>query len=381
MKKTIALTTLLMTSQLMAARGVTKDEIVVGSHTSLSGPAAIWGVASMNGIRLRFDEANRAGGIHKRQLKLKVEDHQYQVPRAIQAANKLINRDGVFMMLAALGTPMNNAVMKKQFSKKVPNLFPYSSARSMYEPFHPLKVGAFTSYYHQVRKGLNHFIKEKGYKSICVAYQDTDFGQEIKDAVADEVAEHKLSIKAETTHKPTEISFDVAVGKLKQANCQLVVMGTIVKDTIQIKAAALKAGWKTDFLATLASYDHIVAGVKGGITNGLYAASPFVAVEKDSKLKGARNFFASYKKTYGKDPGVAAQMGYIYAEISVKAFEKAGPNLTVEGFMKQVQSFDSIKVSIQEDPIRVNPKRDFSKDPSYLSQVVNGKWTKVKTIN
>ena len=80
-------------------RGVSSSEIVIGSHTDLSGPVAIWGVGSINGARMRFEEINKNGGIHGRKIKFVVEDTQYQIPRAIQAANKLINRDEIFAML------------------------------------------------------------------------------------------------------------------------------------------------------------------------------------------------------------------------------------------------------------------------------------------
>ena len=81
------------------------------------------------------------GGINGRKIKYIVEDNQYQIPRSIQAANKLINRDGVFMMVANGGTPMNNATMPDQLAKGVPNVFPLTSARSMYEPLNHLKFG------------------------------------------------------------------------------------------------------------------------------------------------------------------------------------------------------------------------------------------------
>ena len=64
-------------------RGVTKSEILLGSHTDLSGPAATYGVSSTNGARMRFDEVNAAGGIHGRKIKLILEDAQYQVPKAV----------------------------------------------------------------------------------------------------------------------------------------------------------------------------------------------------------------------------------------------------------------------------------------------------------
>ena len=131
-------------AEAQSVRGVSKTEIVIGMHTDLSGPAASYGVSSSNAMRLKFDELNAQGGVHGRKIRLIVEDHQYQVPRAVQAANKLINRDKIFLMAGALGTPMNNAVFPDQFKAGVPNLAPLTAARSMAEPFHPLKFQTFS---------------------------------------------------------------------------------------------------------------------------------------------------------------------------------------------------------------------------------------------
>ncbi|MFL2546709.1 MAG: ABC transporter substrate-binding protein, partial [Candidatus Rariloculaceae bacterium] len=96
-------------------RGVTDTEIIIGSHEDLSGPVALLGTEIVYGARLRFEQANSAGGIHGRQINFIVEDAQYQVPRAIQATNKLVNRDNIFMMILGMGTPMNTAVMQTLF--------------------------------------------------------------------------------------------------------------------------------------------------------------------------------------------------------------------------------------------------------------------------
>ncbi|MGZ3342471.1 MAG: ABC transporter substrate-binding protein, partial [Reyranella sp.] len=90
-------------------RGVTPTEVLFGMHTDLSGVAATYGVSSSNGVKMRFEEINEAGGVNGRKLKVIVEDQGYQVPKAVQACNKLINRDKVFAFVAPLGTPMNNA--------------------------------------------------------------------------------------------------------------------------------------------------------------------------------------------------------------------------------------------------------------------------------
>src|SRR5882724_13642268 len=160
-------------------RGVTATEVTFGMHTDLSGVAATYGVSSSNGVKMRFDEINDAGGINGRKLRVIVEDQGYQVPKAVQACNKLINRDKVFAFVGPLGTPMNNACFKDQFAAGVPNLFPLSAARPMYEPYERLKFYGAASYVDQIRAGINYFVKDKGKKAICVMYQDTDFGKEI----------------------------------------------------------------------------------------------------------------------------------------------------------------------------------------------------------
>ena len=47
-----------------SAAGVTKTEILLGTHTALTGPVAPWGTGSVNGIRLRLEEENAKGGIN-----------------------------------------------------------------------------------------------------------------------------------------------------------------------------------------------------------------------------------------------------------------------------------------------------------------------------
>jgi branched-chain amino acid transport system substrate-binding protein len=166
---------------------------------------------------MRFDEINAAGGIHGRKIQLIIEDQAYQVPKAVQACAKLINRDNVFAFVAPLGTPMNNACFKDQLAAGVPNLFPLSAARSMYEPYERLKFYGAASYVDQIRAAVSYFVKEKGKKSVCVMYQDTDFGKEI--VIGAELQAKQLGIKIVemAAHKPTDQDFTASITKLKVA--------------------------------------------------------------------------------------------------------------------------------------------------------------------
>src|SRR2546426_8936730 len=288
-------------------RGVSKTEIVLGMHTDLSGPAATYGVSSSNAVKMRFDEANDKGGVHGRKIRLVVEDTQYQVPRAVKAGAKLINRDRIFAMVAGPGRRMNNALFKDQFEAGVPNLFPLSAARSMYEPFHKLKFYGAATYVDQVRAGINYFVTKKGKKGLCAMYQDTDFGKEVLDGVQIQADKMKLKIVETTTHKPTDQDFTAQITKLKSAGCDLVVLGTIVRDSIVPYATARKIGWTdVDFLGSAATYDMFVAGAQGGVTEGLYAMGLTDMPYRDTLSPAAQARVDRYKERFNVEPNIGA---------------------------------------------------------------------------
>ena len=168
-----------VTASAQTVRGVTDTEIIIGTATDLSGVTAVQGVNNSNSVRMAFDEANAAGGVNGRKIKYIVEDSQYQVPRAVQAMNKLLNQDNIFMRRSNGGTPMNDAMMPMMFEKDVPNVLPLTAARSMYEPYNKLKWSQFASYYDQMRAGVKYFVEQRGKKMVCAMYQDTDFGKDV----------------------------------------------------------------------------------------------------------------------------------------------------------------------------------------------------------
>src|SRR5918994_795885 len=133
-----------------AQQGVSKNEIVVGSIQDLSGPIAGFGKQVRFGMMLRVDEINEQGGINGRKLKLLVEDSAYDPKKAVLAAQKLVNQDKIFAMVAHIGTAQNMAAMPVQFEKNVINFFPVTAAREMYEPFHRLKYSFAATYFDQM---------------------------------------------------------------------------------------------------------------------------------------------------------------------------------------------------------------------------------------
>ncbi len=84
-------------------RGVTKDEILLGSHIDLSGPIAELGRAGVNAGKMAEEEINAAGGIHGRKLRIIWEDSGYDPKKAVLVTQKMIDKDGIFALIMATG--------------------------------------------------------------------------------------------------------------------------------------------------------------------------------------------------------------------------------------------------------------------------------------
>ena len=362
-----------------SVRGVTDNELIIGTYTDLSGVTAMWGVNNSNAWRMVFDDVNAKGGINGRKIKYIVEDNQYQVPRSVQAANKLINRDGVFMRVANGGTPMNNATMPDQLAKGVPNVFPLTSARSMYEPLNHLKFGLAASYYDQIRSGLKVFIEQRGKKKVCAMAQDSDFGRDITSGVNDQLAAMHMTLAGETLHKPTDTDFSASVARLRDADCDLIVVGGIVRDSVQIISAVRKTGWKVDMLGQAASYDEAVAEAPGGVTEGFYSMAPILFVAASDTRPEVKTFAENYKKQFGKEPNFAAQIGYTAAQLVVLAVQRGGKDLTVDSFVAGMESIKDWHDIFGSPPMTFSATKHQGSNESFLCVVKDGKWVPVST--
>ena len=358
-----------------ANQGISNNEILIGMHTDLSGPASMIGKQSVDGANMRFDEFNQSGGAYGRTIKFIVEDHQYTVPRAVQAANKLLRKDKVAFMLGSLGTPMNNAVMTDQLSMNVPNLFPLTAARSMFDPFHELKFTSGSTYYDQIRTGIKFLVDQNNRSKVCVLYEDTDYGQEILDAAYDQLEEMNMSLIETASAKPTDTDFSSQIKKLQNAGCDLIAMGTQIRSTIIPYIKAKEINWNNvDFVATSASYFSVVAEQPNGIMDGLYCLNGIVVPYYDTASNLEKDWWDRFRSIYSYEPNSGAIYGYIYADIFIEAVKRAGKDLSVKSFVSAMESLENYADPLRTGTVTFTATQRQGSNISYFFQVQNGKF-------
>ena len=359
---------------LAQSQGVTKTEITLGSIQDLSGPLAGFGKQIRLGMLLRVDELNEQGGINGRKLKLIVEDSKYDPKNAVLAAQKLVNQDKIFAMVGHLGTAQNMAAMPVQFEKNVINFFPVTAAREMYEPFHKLKYSFAATYFDQMKGALPKLVKEKAAKKVCTIYQDDEFGLEVVRGAEEGLKSIGMEMAEKTSFKRGATDFSSQVQKLSSSQCDFVVLGTIIRETIGTIGTARRMGFNPTFMGSSAAYTDLIHKLGGPAMNGLYATMTVVNPYTDDAAAPVRFWANKYKTKHNEDPTVFSVYGYTIIDSFLAAAAKAGNNLTTDTFVKAMDSMVFPPDIFGSAEGRFSPTKRLGSNASRMSQLQDNRW-------
>jgi branched-chain amino acid transport system substrate-binding protein len=358
-----------------AAPGVSKNEIVLGTILDQSGPLASYGKQYRMGLQLRVDEANEMGGVHGRKIKLLVEDDNYDPKKSVLATQKLMGQDnGIFAVIGRMGIAPNNASMPLQFEKNVINFLPYAAARSLYEPPHRLKWANQPSMYDIARIAAPRLVKERNLSKACIIYQDDDFGTEVLQGAEAGLKTIGKEFVEKTSYKRGATDFSSQVAKMKSAGCELVVLGTIVRETVGTMAEARKTGFNPVFVGSSAAYTDLIPKLGGKSVEGLYAAMTSAHPYLDAAEQPVRFWARKYQTKYNEDPTVHSTHGWSAMDAFLKVAFKVGPILTTDAFVKTMETMTFPRDMFGMAELTFSPTKHLGNQFSRLSQIQDGRW-------
>ncbi|MEN9628084.1 MAG: hypothetical protein RJA10_1311 [Pseudomonadota bacterium] len=335
MRKTTSLAlTLALAATVATAGGVSDTEIVVGSHLDLSGPAAAGMPMLRNAMQLRLDEANAAGGVHGRKLRLVVEDNGSQPQQAVRAVQKLIKSDDVFAIVNPFGSGPNAATVKAATDAGVVVFAPWAASGIIQKVggMSPLVFTTVQNYDSTTATGLGWAIKAWGSKKVGVIYQEGPFGDLVRAGMNQALKAANLTVAAEAAYKVGDIDFSSQVARMKAADVDLILAGTVVRETIGVMAEVKKLAWNVKVLTTLPGRSSIVVRLGKDAVEGLHGLGGWQLHDGASKDAGAQKFWAAYKAKFNAEPDENAANAYSYTDWFVSCLQAAGRSLTAQGF-------------------------------------------------
>ncbi|WP_341647220.1 ABC transporter substrate-binding protein [Thauera sp. SDU_THAU2] len=356
------------------AAGVSAREIVVGHVSDLSGPIAMLGTPVRDGMLMRFDEANAAGGVHGRMLRLVVEDAGYDPKRGVLAARKLVQRDKAFAFIATMGTPVVMATMPVVLDAGRLHLFPFSPHKATYEPLHPLKFQNFAPYQDYMEAATRHMVERGDYRRSCLLYQDDDYGQEVMRGVEAGLGKLGRPLVERTGYKRGATDLSSQVARLRAADCDLVVLATVVRETVAAMAEARRIGWQVDMLVTASGYSAQTHELGGDTVEGLYGVSVLPHPYAEGANLWLESWIARYRARFGAMPNVWSVMGYTLADMFVRTAEATGRDLTPEAFARTLERSEFAGDAFGSPSYRFSTDDHLGNRHGRLAQIRNGRW-------
>jgi len=217
-------------------------------------------------------------------------------------------------------------------------------------------------------------VKEKAPKKVCTNYQDDDFGLEVLSGAEAGLKTINMDIAERTSYKRGATDFSSQVAKLKGSGCDMVVLGTIIRETIGTIGESRKTGFSPVFVGSSAAYTELIHKLGGKAMDGLYATMTAQVPYLDEASQPLRHWATKAKTQFGDDPTVFTAYGYSVMDAFVQAAQKAGPNLSTDSFIKAMDSMTFPPDIFGSPKMSFTATKRLGSDESRLSQITDGKW-------
>lgn len=342
-------------------------EIKIGVIAPLSGGSAKYGEDIKRGYDLAVEEINEKGGVRGTKIKLIYEDSEGKSEKAVAAAQKLIHKDKVIVILGALWSSPTLAVAPIAEKNKVVLLSSGSSSPKVTDAGDYIFRNEISDAYGAAETAKLFF--NNGFDRIAILYINNDFGIGFRDATQEVYKKLGGTVTTTETFEQDEKDFRTQLLKIKESNPNA-VLTVSYKEAILILTQMKELGVKKQVLSTALFEDPEITEKVGDLAEGvLYTYyGTFDPKSEDARIK---DFMKKFKEKYGVDPEYYAPIGYDAVNILALAIEKGGFEPEgIKNALYQIKDFPGLSGTTS-----FNENGDVMK-PVILKTVKAGKFTR-----
>jgi branched-chain amino acid transport system substrate-binding protein len=353
---TIALVLVLALSAASAA------DLKVAILAPLSGAVPSFGLSTKEGALLAIDEWNAKGGVLGRKIVAIVEDSQCSADPAVNAANKVINQDGVKYIVGEVcssasipvseianpakiiqisGTSTNPAVTVDKAGKTKDYIF----RACFIDPFQGSVLATFA------------WNRLKAKKAFIMYDQGNDYTVGLANAFESQFKKLKGTIVGKETYTKTDTDFSAILSKIKDTKPDVVMLPDYYNVVNLVTKQAKEKGISVPFIGGDGwdSSDLDLAAAEGGYYTNHYSPGD----TRPIVVNFLKTYGAKYKDDAGKPkvPDALAVLAYDATNILLAGIKAAGKDDTtaVKTALEKI-SYEAVsgKVSFdkQHNPIK-----------------------------
>ena len=302
-----------------APSGSASGTFKLGGVGPLTGDAAIYGNAAMNGAKIAVEEINALGGV---QFEFQAEDDVADGETSVNAYNTLMDW-GMQVLVGPVTTGAAIAVSAEVYNDRVFALTPSASSTDVISGKDNMFQVCFTDPNQGV--GSADYISQNmpGAKVGIIYRNDDAYSQGIRDTFVAEAGKVGLEIVSEGPFtKDTQSDFSVQLTAAQSAGADLIFLPTYYQPNAVILNQAKGMGYAPTFFG-VDGMDGILAmpGFDTSLAEGVMLLTPFSADADDERTQ---SFVSKYNELHGETPNQFAADGYDAVYIIYEALQAAG---------------------------------------------------------
>ncbi|WP_326822620.1 ABC transporter substrate-binding protein [Streptosporangium sp. NBC_01756] len=296
----------------------TTGPIKIANINAQSGQLSPLGHWEHKGVKLAIDEANKAGGVGGRQIKLDLFDSQGDPTVGTNLARK-ISSEGYVAMLGTAESAVTLAMAPILKDAKIPNITSGQSPKlaELKSPFLFLNAPTSVTFDETLAKYL---VDDKGYKKIALISNNGAYGAGEHDAFLAALKSRNITAIADEVVTPDQKDFNANLAKIREQGPEVLFIGAEEVQSGLIAKQSRELGLKSLFAGGAPMGTDVYATTAGlGNVEGSIVSSPYLSNEASEPIK---EFAAKYKAVYNEDARMHVAKAYDGASILIEALKQ-----------------------------------------------------------
>jgi branched-chain amino acid transport system substrate-binding protein len=334
----------------LARAQVTADEIVIGYHGPMTGPASWVGLGGRDGALLALDEINGSGGVNGRKIRMVVYDDAGKPSEAEAVTRKMIESDKVFAILGGGVSNVGIVVGEEAHRAKVPYFNGSAASPKIIDAQSRWVFSGATIDVRDIAQNEGTFAGEyMKVKRVAVMHGADEFSQSLADAVMKLIKEkYNVEILTVQKYNPGDTDFSSQLLAVKQTNPDHILLFGLYVEAARAVRQARELGMRTPIKGDTSMMNTGFLTVAGTAAEGMIVTYVPLYFNGDP-AKDMVEFEARYKKKFPNYPVDRPNYVDVYNYGNMYALaegiKRAGKDLTRKGLVEALETLKEFKAT------------------------------------
>jgi branched-chain amino acid transport system substrate-binding protein len=327
-------------------KGQKATEFRIGVVLPLTGDLANFGKTVLNGAQLSLDDFLLDNP--KMAVRLIPEDSQAKPAVAVSAFQKLIDADGVNVVIGSLTSSATLAMAPIAQQRKVLLISPTSSNPKLSDAG-PFFFRVWPSDSFDGRVAAEYCFSNLGFRKAGIIYLNNDYALGLKNVFANTFSQIGGGVTFTDSYLENTTDFRTLLTKASQEGLDVLYLpghprgiGTILKQARELDV-------NITFFSNVAAEDKEFITIAGDAADGLYFTAPAFNMETESSST-TKLFIQHYKERFSDTPDIHAVKGYEAMSVLLTAMKEGKYSSDeIKDFMHEKTSFEGISGNFSFD--------------------------------